>query len=269
MPRNHKLVPDALRSELDEYASLIRVLRTNDALDITSQLTRHSSRNLSHDAPQLQPQDDEGAQDVEEDQPSDSEHKGPKTRSKAAAGKPSTTPPKPSRKRKRPEARPKSSRPATKRDLWTRWPLLAGDVWPPQWGLQDEINSLVTHILKNRPLPPFPDSIPTEPFADADEESGMDIDTPPSSQLPQESQQDDSDSDIDVDMHPFVPYLTATSTHLLSTILSLLASHTPNRAASLQNRIEPMGWRSVLDVLSVYPDQNFVDEKFVHSFTHI
>ena len=33
------------------------------------------------------------------------------------------------------------------RDTWTRWPLLAGDVHVPEWGLLDEVKHVAEHVL--------------------------------------------------------------------------------------------------------------------------
>jgi hypothetical protein len=43
--RKRKAIPAALHSEISEYASLLRVLRATDTLDITTQLTRLDSPN--------------------------------------------------------------------------------------------------------------------------------------------------------------------------------------------------------------------------------
>ena len=69
--------------------------------------------------------------------------------------------------------------------------------------------------------------------------------------------------EVDPD-HPFyVPYLTSITVSLLSTIFSLLAKHTPARSASMQNRIEPLNWRSVFDVLVNCDNSEFANLKYV------
>jgi len=75
-----------------------------------------------------------------------------------------------------------------------------------------------------------------------------------------ECEEDDPD-------HPFyVPYLTSMTAALLSTIFSLLAKHTPARPASMQNRIEPLNWRSVIDVLATCDVSEYSKSKYVVSF---
>jgi len=77
--------------------------------------------------------------------------------------------------------------------------------------------------------------------------------------LNRELEEDDPD-------YPFyVPYLTAITASLLSTIFSLLAKHTPARTASLQNRIEPLNWRSVIDVLVNCDESEYANPKVLEN----
>ncbi|KAF8809400.1 hypothetical protein BYT27DRAFT_7337171 [Phlegmacium glaucopus] len=166
-----KRIPTALHSELTEYASLLRALRTKDAMD----LTVHLSGNVA------------------------------------------------------PPAKPKR-----KRDHWTRWPLLLEDVPIPEWTLEDEVTVIASRVIKAHPTPTFP---VTEGPLEHDDPSHTDY------VMNTEFEEDDPD-------YPFyVPYLTSVVATLLSTTFSLLAKHTPSRPASMQNRIEPLNWRSVIDVI--------------------
>ena len=103
-----KAVPAALRSELEEYSFLLRALRTNDTLDLSTQLIRTagSSRNSedgdAHSTPSASP--------VEA-----------------------------------PESNPFPRKP---KDAWTRWPLLVQDVPIPEWTLQDEVERLANKFLQ-------------------------------------------------------------------------------------------------------------------------
>lgn len=103
-----KAVPTALRSELEEYSFLLRALRTNDTLDLSSQLIRAagSSQALdgdyAHDIPSASPAEDSG--------------------SSSGSRKP--------------------------KDTWTRWPLLIQDVPIPEWTLQDEVERLANRFLQ-------------------------------------------------------------------------------------------------------------------------
>jgi hypothetical protein len=103
-----KAVPAALRSELEEYSFLLRALRTNDTLDLSSQLIRAAR---SSQTPE-----------------SNSAHDPSPTPSAEASGSNSN-----------------SRRP---RDVWTRWPLLIQDVPIPEWTLQDEVERLANKFLQ-------------------------------------------------------------------------------------------------------------------------
>lgn len=104
-----KAVPTALRSELEEYSFLLRALRTNDTLDLSSQLIR-----AAVDSPQT-PEDDDA-------------HDSPSTPPVEAS-----VPNQVSRKPK---------------DVWTRWPLPIQDVPIPEWTLQDEVERLANRFLQ-------------------------------------------------------------------------------------------------------------------------
>jgi len=103
-----KAVPAALRSELEEYSFLLRALRTNDTLDLSSQLIRTA-----------------GSSGNSEDGD--------------ARSSPSASPEQVS------ESNPNPRKP---RDPWTRWPLLAQDVPIPEWTLQDEVERLADKFLQ-------------------------------------------------------------------------------------------------------------------------
>ncbi|KAJ6588355.1 hypothetical protein B0H19DRAFT_1248027 [Mycena capillaripes] len=100
-----------------------------------------------------------------------------------------------------------------KRDTWTRWPLLVTDLEVPQWGLNDEIEALVRLCLRDSSHP--------------------------------------RDEDVDPEESPAcLPHLTQSASAFLSSTLALLAHHTPARTQSLQDRLNPLGWQTVLDVVA-------------------
>ncbi|KAG6860409.1 hypothetical protein C0995_011480 [Termitomyces sp. Mi166 len=249
-----KLVPAALHSELTEYSSLLRALRASNSLDVTSHLAKASfDRNLSND-----PDDNDSQEENSQHETADAENEydtdamtndhptssalpsrdvTPYRSSSPIEGSPSSQ----TRKRKRQSSSPPLQR---RRDAWTRWPLLVGDIHVPEWSLEDEIGYLAEHILKHqsRALPP-----PRETGKDDKNHDGLDSE------------------DID-DVDPsYLPHLTEATSNYLSTILALLVAHTPNRPDSLQNRVEPMGWRAVLGVLSSCGDPNVADPKMLSS----
>ncbi|KAF9467164.1 hypothetical protein BDZ94DRAFT_1287872 [Collybia nuda] len=252
MPKR-KLVPTALHSEFTEYSSLIRALRTSNTLDVTSHIAKpHAGPSLqSREASEELNSDDDDSEREEQDLELDTGHgEDNDTFSEPPDIPPSTsqsrdtspvsnrTSPLGSRKRKRKSTSP--SRPQ-RRDLWTRWPLLADDVHIPEWGLDDEIGLLAATALKNQNRPPLPCANTS-------------------------STSDSSDSDdIDGDPSTYLPHLTNAATNYLSTILALLVAHTPNRPHSQQNRIEPIGWRAVLDILSSCPDPRIADLMIINN----
>ena len=103
-----KAVPTALRSELEEYSFLLRALRTNDTLDLSSQLIRTAGSSQSSEGDDFR--------------------------------EPSSAP--------SIEASESGSNPRKPKDAWTRWPLLIQDVPIPEWTLQDEVERLANKFLQ-------------------------------------------------------------------------------------------------------------------------
>lgn len=248
-----KRVPAALHSELTEYSSLIRALRTSNTLDVTTHITKphrthddglnsedddSDSQEGGEDFPDLEKLDEN---DVETDAITNSNFPPSSVGDpREASSQPASPPAGASKKRKRRSVSP--SRPR-RRDTWTRWPLLLNDVAIPEWSLEDEIGILVADSLKRYPRPPLP----------AMESADLDDHT---------SNNDDGLEDGDPDQS-YLPHVTSIVSNHLSTILALLVAHTPNRPHGQQNRIEPMDWRAVLDVLCSCGDPSVADQKCV------
>ena len=181
--RKLRTVPAALHSELSEYSSLLRALRTNDTLDLASQLLRtQPATSTSNEDPSV---------DLEQAVPSPNNLE-------SYSGSQSLA------KRKN-------------LDNWTRWPLLTDDIHVPEFGFQDEVKALAMQALK--------------------------------------TQQDSSDME-DLDEETVLPHhlsdtiTLAVSSHLSRT-LAALAAHTPPAEKSMQNRLKPFGWKSVLEIVAV------------------
>ncbi|KAF9559777.1 hypothetical protein CPC08DRAFT_708531 [Agrocybe pediades] len=215
----NRRVPAALHQELSEYASLLRALRVRDAMDVTKHLVKGSPFAMQLDAAGLPMA---GPSDL--NHPYNSPHKTEKARGKERAQSPVI---------------PGQHR----RDHWTRWPLPLNDVLVPEWTLQDEINVISSHIARQRPPLQFP-----VPIASAEQQLHAAEGDDDDDDRPVQSLDMDPDSD-DPDAPYYVPYLSSIVANYLSVILGILASHTPARPASMQNRIEPLNWRSVLDVV--------------------
>jgi hypothetical protein len=240
--KKRKPVPAALHSELTEYSSLLRALRTANTLDVVS--------HLPHPHPAVSTADDNDF-DSDKDPESTSEHPanpqihdtipavGQSTISTALGTRKSTT------KHKRKSSASTSTNRTNKRDTWTRWPLLADDVHVPEWGLEDEINLIASHAIKRHP-------------------SSSGILLPGTNSRPDWGTSIEAESDTPSDESESPSYLSALALHTsnyLSQILALLAAYTPPREKSLQNRIEPISWENVLGVLG--SESGLVDEKSV------
>jgi hypothetical protein len=129
-------------------------------------------------------------------------------------------------------SKPTRSLSSNVKDNWTRWPLLEGDIRAPEFGFQDEIKMIASEVLKLQ-RQEDPDDGNHRP-----EEEDEEIRLPRS----------------------FLDSLTlACSTHL-SQILSVLAAHVPLTEKSMQNRIKPIGWQGMLDIVAV---SGLVDPKSV------
>jgi hypothetical protein len=237
-----KRVPAALHFELTEYASLLRALRTRDVMDLTAHLTKPSPFALDNDN-----LDDELLNDLS----SRSASAGNSGENFAIAGSSDLNHPINKAIEEEPAATKNLSPPKQKRDQWTRWPLLLDDLPIPEWNLEDEVAVIASQVRKSRPMPTFP---VFEGPLEQDDPSHTDY------VMDMEFEEDDPD-------YPFyVPYLTTVTSSLLSTVFSLLAKHTPARTASLQNRIEPLNWRSVIDVLINCNESEYANPKYLFFF---
>ncbi|KAJ8521481.1 hypothetical protein ONZ45_g1820 [Pleurotus djamor] len=113
------------------------------------------------------------------------------------------------------------------RTSWSRWPLMTGDVLIPEWGLEDEFQLIALQAMSSY-------------------------------------YEDDDDDEMDKGASAWIDSLTQVTTHQLSQVLALIASHLPLFAKSTQDRTKPANWESVLDVLSIHGG-DMVDEQSVPS----
>ncbi|KAF8152903.1 hypothetical protein B0H34DRAFT_800180 [Crassisporium funariophilum] len=253
MAQGTQRVPKALHFELTEYAALLRALRVRDAMDISQHLTKPNPFALSPPRDRADVNiisDDDLAEEVLDDSCSPEPHP-PSSVASYSTGSPIAGPSNlnhPSNqavaprkgKRKAIQPTPPAKAKQKKRDHWTRWPLMLDDVLIPEWTLEDEVAVIASQTLRFGPKPSFPDS-PESPSAPSAQNNAEDGEAITVSDL----EFDEEDPD-----HPFfVPDLTAIIADFLQTIFSLLAKHTIPRPASMQNRIEPLNWRAVLDVI--------------------
>ncbi|KAF8480052.1 hypothetical protein DFH94DRAFT_739970 [Russula ochroleuca] len=215
MPKQKK-VPAALHSEISEYASLLRVLRVTDTLDITTQLTRLDSPSLPWRATSV---NEEETGQREASTISHVDRMGVSSSSVEDQGRPS--------------ALDASIPPQMSRNTWTRWPLLAEDLHIPEWGFEVEIYSLAKQALL------FDLSTPNQLPGDTSSESRR-IDSNVSSEDQMEALLPPSSLRTLAD---------ASSSHL-EHILSAVASYSPVVDKSTQHRCLPISWESVLKIVS-------------------
>ena len=215
--KKRKTIPAALHSEISEYASLLRVLRTTAMLDVTAQLTRLGSPQPPW---QASPVNEEEAGLRQASTLSRGDNKGASGLSDEDKDK----------------CHPSAGRDSgmSSRNNWTRWPLLVGDIHIPEWRFEDEVLSLAKQVL----LSDFPissnlseDSSSRFSVIDPNElhEDQVEALLPPSS------------------LHA----LTDVSSSHLEGIFAALASYSPlmKSAQNRHHRHQPIGWESVLNIV--------------------
>lgn len=235
----------ALHSELEEYASLVRALRTSKTLDLASHLTQyHTQQSASeHDSAQQSASEADAEEDLNDlprtssapptsdvyDEDGEEEidyeigianNKGKRRASFKASGE---------NKRRLTSF--------NERDTWTRWPLLSGDVHIPTWGLDDEVAALSTNISRMQRQQEATSVAVNQNSGAASELSSTGG----------EELFDDIDDDLEADDEKLILSHLATSTAFtLSRLLSTLAQYVPPVEKSLRNRLAPLDWSAVL-----------------------
>ena len=210
--KKRKAVPAALHSEISEYASLLRVLRATDTLDITTQLTRLDSPSLPWHATSV---NEEETGQREASTLSHADRTGISSPSVEGHGRPSTV--------------DASILPRMSRNAWTRWPLAAEDLHILEWGFEDEVHSLAKKALlfdfsTSNQLPSASRGVDPNMLSEDQIEALL----PPSS---------------------LRPLADGSSSHM-EHILSALAYYSPPLDKSTQHRRHPISWESVLNIVS-------------------
>jgi hypothetical protein len=257
-------VPAALHSELSEYSSLLRALRTSNTLDLASQLT---SNGCATPAASARVYEDDFVESPVLNEEGESERPFTETATDSLGRAEGSVQSEDTEVRK---LKRKASKAKAPKDTWTRWPLLAGDMRVPEWSFQDEIKLLVTQALKAQrvdtrrtpstdyvmPLKrPSSDDVPPEASSSAVMSASL-------ADAGLDTQSSDEEEDIDsVLTPPVLDALAASSGHYLCQILALLAAYVPAGEKSMQNRLHPINWESVLDVVAA---NGLLDQQFVH-----
>jgi hypothetical protein len=231
--KKRKTVPAALHSEISEYASLLRVLRTTDTLDITTQLTR-----LDY------PSSPRHAISVNEEETGRREASTLSHADRTGISSPSVE------GHGRPSALDASIPPRMSRNTWTRWPLLTEDLHIPEWGFEDEVHSLAKKAL----LFDFSTSNRLPAADTASASRGVD---------PNVLSEDQIEALLPTSS---LRTLADVSSSHLEHILSAMASYSPPVDKSTQHRRHPISWESVLNIVSA---AGLVDGKYVVSQSQV
>ncbi|KZT65186.1 hypothetical protein DAEQUDRAFT_747138 [Daedalea quercina L-15889] len=212
-------VPAALHAEIFEYSALLRALRNQDTLDLTSQLIRAHSASAAVTEDDLLENEDLSFDEGESECPL----KELTSQITLGADSSANDEGQSSLKRKR------KSRPGSKksRDTWTRWPLMAGEVHVPEWALEDEVKALAVQHIKRSLAGPDASADNAELLKDLDDDFANTL-LPPAS----------------------LGALADDAAIHLAHILALVAAHKPPAAESMQSRFAPFGWEMIMAVMS-------------------
>ncbi|KZO99123.1 hypothetical protein CALVIDRAFT_403609 [Calocera viscosa TUFC12733] len=212
MPTKQKrspYVPAALRTELAEYTNLLRSLHVENVQDLARHVLPAGRASKGKGKGRKDTKKEKGGkergtmtEEEELDLPSEAEG------SELDNFLPSDTDDDRSS-----DARPRKHKQPKPGDV--RWPLMAEDVYVPEWTLADEVAVIAGQVLAQSSSP----SAAVEEGADPDPLSPAYNDT-----------------------------LTSSASLLLCQLLVLLSSNRPKLAKSLQNRFRPLGWEEVLEV---------------------
>ena len=228
-------VPAALHAELTEYSSMLRALRTTDTLDLAAHLMEPppfaSSRLVVEDDVSM----------IDDDDEVDNATTGPPQTESSSRDLPSEQ--SSARSQLSSQTRKRKSGKTKQRDTWTRWPLLAGDVHVPEWGLMDEVKLIAEHVLAT--------SEGQDPILHDKDVAAPDPTCEPTTTVTSPSVA--SDDGEEENTHPALSpaslrALTAESSAFLARVLALLVAHVPAAEKSMQNRIRPICWETVVDV---------------------
>ncbi|KAL5520659.1 hypothetical protein ACEPAF_2660 [Sanghuangporus sanghuang] len=243
-----KRVPAALHSELTEYASLLRALRTQHALDLSVHLSQLPSRyGESELSPtESDPESEEGGtrrasqrpSEIDQDENRGEEDRRRSTDPESTAETLEDTTCEDSRQTSQEVQDTQSTRLKGKKrkrgphDIWTRWPLLAGDVYPAEFGLEDEVQSIASWVSRQQRQTHSPTSIQeNETTQGSESDTGANTDT---------------DEEVEELDDVATRAVAASTAHHLRSLLSACAVLVPCVELSLRSRLAPLDWTSVL-----------------------
>ena len=258
-----KYVESKLHTELSEYSSLLRALRTSTTLDLSTQLTLQ-------DAPGTEPtaapdgsvyedddEDDEGEAPVDLNL-DETEEAGPSS-SRAVTSHDQEQIPVPAPEESGPEPasvaptrrrlRSKARAPATVRDTWTKWPLVPSEVHVPEWPFDEEVRVLALDSLHQlRAKNTFTGEMGQETAA-----AGASSSKETSESITAPADNIDLDATFDNKLTPVnVHAMSRATSWRLYEILAASAALLPEAEDSLQNRHGYINWELVLSAVDAF-----------------
>jgi hypothetical protein len=236
-------------TELNEYAALLRALKTHETLDISSQITK-----AAVSVPQPL-QEDERIYEDDEDHLSDLEYvacgsqvelRDVPANDQESEGSPASSPIE--------TATPHSSGPlphATSHQIpkskdttvksfstttWTRWPHMPAELRQPEWQIPDEVWKIVKQTVSDHPRFNHPTRSPTEDTNKTDQEY-----------------QDEPHVRLEEipELQSMTRAILYEATHNLVRMLSVIEAVMPDAYKNNGGRLKAMSWESVLDVVGV------------------
>lgn len=121
------------------------------------------------------------------------------------------------------------------RSTWTRWPLLKGDVYTPEWTLQDEVQTLASQA--------------TREWINTYATMGPDTRHDPMDQVEAEDSLTGDSLESTMLQPGVIGGLTLEAENLLARIFGALAAQWPLVDKSMQGRLRPMDGRAVLEIV--------------------
>ncbi|KZP15826.1 hypothetical protein FIBSPDRAFT_795058 [Athelia psychrophila] len=215
-------VPAALHRELSEYTSLLRALKNTDNLDLASQLIKPVASS-QHTVPVPSSPD-------------------------SAASKPQA----------KEKGKLKGKSKGKQQDNWTRWPLLPGEFAAPEFTFDDEVRALAAEALLIQREYEYADADVHLPLSEGSHMVTV-MDTLYAQDQPQSLEQDVAEREEEEEEEEPEPEdlpaadlsaLNLTLSTYLTQILAAIAAHVPRAEKSMQNRLKPLGWQSVLEIMA-------------------
>ncbi|KIJ47508.1 hypothetical protein M422DRAFT_248931 [Sphaerobolus stellatus SS14] len=233
MPKT-KALPAQLHSELTEYASLLRVIRTTATLNVVPQLssegvswnTLNDDEDDDTDDDEEEDERDELASDVvDEDHVKEIEDYLLETPTRGGLADEAKGMKKPLQKRKRNSVNQSSD------NMRTQWPLLPEDCPLPEWPFNEEIGTMAERILWAQKRASASSSPVEGEFSNNPEDLDMEVDVPTLSSA-------------------HTAGLSLDAANKLSSVLAALADYRPNATWTKHARIAPMDWRDVIEIVA-------------------